>query len=151
MQKLFFLLLSLFLFSCGGKNKVDLSKTYEGELTYITERISDHINSRDTTVFENFVLVLEKGEFRRYISGEEGCKGEFAVLDQQVFFNYAGECACMCDCNPNIDCGGDLILGSFDIIEFTEAQLILTSFFRNDYGNGLGTYIAEKTIVLDRQ
>jgi len=82
MQKLFFLLTSLLILSCNGKNKLDLSNTYEGKITYITERISDHVNSRDTFIVENYVLVLDDGEFRRYTSGNEGCKGDFLLNDK---------------------------------------------------------------------
>jgi len=150
MQKLFLLLTSLLILSCNGKNKLDLSKTYEGKMTYITERIADHINRRDTTVFENFILVLDDGEFRRYTSGNEGCKGEFTLTDK-VFTAETEDCACWCDCNPLVDCIGDFIIGTFEVIEFSEDKLILESFFKNDIGGVFGTYTIKKLIVLEQQ
>ncbi len=150
MQKLFFLFLSLFIFSCGGKNEVDLSETYEGKITYITERVSDLINSRDTFVVENYVLVLDDGEFRRHTSGNEGCKGDF-TLKEKIFTAASEDCACWCDCNPLIDCSGDFILGTFQVIEFTEDKLILESFFENDIGGAFGVYTIEKIVELERR
>lgn len=150
MQKLFFLLTSLLILSCNGNNKLDLSKTYEGKMTYITERISEHINRRDTTVFENFLLVLDEGEFRRYTSGNKGCKGDFTLTDK-VFTAKTEGCACWCDCNPLVDCIGDFIIGTFEVIEFSEDKLILESFFENDIGGVFGTYSVQKLIVLEQQ
>lgn len=133
-----------------GKNRIDLSKTYEGKVTYITEVVSDWNNRRDTSIFENFLLVLEDGEFRRYAAGDTGCKGDFFFTDE-IFTAETEECACMCDCNPLVDCVGDIILGVYDVIEFSEGKLILKSFFKNDLGGAFGTYTVEKLVELDRQ
>jgi len=150
MQKLFFLLTSLLIFSCNGKHKIDLSKTYEGKVTYINEHIADHINQRDTSIYEDFLLVLDGGEFRRYPASMEGCKGTYAIIDN-TFYASTDECACWCNCDPEVDCGGDLVLGTFLVVEFTENKLVLKSFFEQDYGENVGTYSVEKLIELDRQ
>lgn len=150
MQRLLFLLTFLLIFSCKGKEKVDLSITYEGKMTFITERISDLINSRDTLVIENYILVLDGGEFRRFASGNIGCKGDFTLTDK-VFTAKAEGCACWCQCNPLLDCVGDFILGTFEVIEFSEDKLILESFFENDIGEEFGIYRVKKLIELEQQ
>lgn len=150
MQKLFFLLTSLLMLSCNGNNKIDLSKTYEGKMTYITERTSELINRRDTTIFENFLVVLDDGVFRRYASRKEGCDGGYAIKDN-IFTAKTEDCDCWCDCDPTVDCIGDLILGTFDVLEFTEKKLYLKYFFERDYGENIGTYSIEKFVELESQ
>lgn len=150
MQRLIFLLTVLVIFSCKVRDKVDLSKTYEGKMTYITDRASDFVNRRDTTIFENLILVLEGGEYRRYTTGNTGCKGDFSLNDK-TFIAQSEECACWCDCNPLVDCIGDVMIGTYEVIEFSEDKLILKSFFENNLGGVFGTYSIEKIVELDRQ
>ena len=147
MKYLFFLLISLFIFSCGGSDQLDLPVTYEGKMTYITEWGADHINRRDTTVFENFIVVLDDGVFRRYAAGNEGCDGAYTVKNN-IFTAETEDCDCWCNCAPEIDCRGDLILGSFEIIDLTPDRFVLESYFENDFG---GRYIEERFVELERQ
>lgn len=39
------------------------------------------------------------------------CKGEVAIQTDTISFE-SGTCACWCDCNPYVDCGGNILLGS---------------------------------------
>ena len=104
--------------------------------------------------FEDFELELElnNGIFRRKLSqnskfgkSQEACSGTYIIINEQ-FKAWGDGCPCWCDCAPNIDCGGDLILRDYDILEMSDQQLLLSAINIRDYGIGNQRY---NEIIID--
>src|SRR5690606_16974486 len=52
-------------------------------------------------------------QFERPPFGEdENCTGSVEIEEDKISFTSDG-CPCFCQCNPLVDCGGDLILGQY--------------------------------------
>lgn len=51
------------------------------------------------------------------------CDGNVAVQSDTISFD-ATECDCMCGCNPLVDCGGDLLIGT-RLFQFDGDSLIM--------------------------
>lgn len=153
-QKLRFYLgvsILLFVYSCSSPTG-PFDGLYEGQLITKSTRIS----SIDTVVnIDTFAILLEieSNEFKRFFNNNNGnCKGLLNVAQSTLKFS-SDECSCFCNCDPNVDCAGDFIIGEFEN-EFDGETLSLKQSIEQETDLGTSFYfkwIFEKEFILQRQ
>ncbi|MEO0341234.1 MAG: hypothetical protein AAF242_18730 [Bacteroidota bacterium] len=131
LQSLLILTLFSFSFSACSSDDIEVQGAFDGLyqassiISWGTEREYPDVNLKDTLSYFrdtiSFQLEIrgdrfEKRSFRLPLpEALLDCEGEFLDLDKQLEFR-ATECNCWCDCDPNIDCAGDPILGVYNRI-----------------------------------
>ncbi len=127
---LLLLIISYNLLGCDAE-KTDFPGPYDGLyeahtiLSLATEQHFPTFNIRDTLRYfrdtVNFQVTIQNGHFEKRSARLPlpevllDCEGDFLDLNEALEFR-ATACSCWCNCDPNIDCAGDPILGVYDII-----------------------------------
>lgn len=83
---------------------------YKG--TYIKSSQYQFSNTWYDTI--QFEVVITEDEFTRF-----HCFGEIEREEDKIRF-LSDDCSCYCDCDPRIDCVGDLILGTYNLQEVND-------------------------------
>jgi len=110
----------------------------------ITMTYTNDVNNNTSTHDYDIHIKLTDGKFKKInAEGKSGCSGTFSENSSTFNFN-SSECSCWCDCAPNIDCGGDLILGEFEIVNKTATTLELLHSLTREYN---GNQFTEEKIV----
>ncbi|MFK7947260.1 MAG: hypothetical protein AB8G11_06715 [Saprospiraceae bacterium] len=148
MKYIIFLLAMTLLFSCDNLTDRDFRKsdTYVGYIQVISKK--DGVIVDETKV--DIRVKLSNNTFSRLKdNGNKACFGDFDLSRNKAKFS-SSECSCFCDCNPNIDCAGDFILGEYDIVFASDNKLELEVF--SDFSN-VESYFDEslKEIVLEKE
>lgn len=106
----------LLLSSCHSGQRIQpLVGTYTGNLIveYATAPEGDSLRYRVAYHLQPpWSLELKADSFARPHNSEDACTGSWEVSGDQITLT-SSECGCWCQCLPNVDCGGDPILGTF--------------------------------------
>ncbi|RMG66995.1 MAG: hypothetical protein D6722_13980 [Bacteroidetes bacterium] len=95
-------------------------------------------------------LKLKAGSFSRPYDGADACTGSWEVSGDEITLT-SGACGCWCQCLPNVDCGGDPILGTFTYThepETGELTLFREETWTREFADTLYRYGRRVTIRL---
>lgn len=138
-QVYFIIFLVLSLLSCKKKEESIINSIYRGKAVQEIKMYSFNLNtgvkdSSVTTNTEDIRMYATKDSFCLLRSdGTKACAGKLSTRDTYITFESQA-CDCWCDCAPNIDCGGDPILGKHELINFNNQELVFQTIHTN-YGN----------------
>jgi len=145
-----FSLLCLLFNSCSKKQELT---TYTGTITEIRETTNSDTPEQEPNIQEFSTEVsfkLENGKLKRQnLEGTVFCEGDYVLTNNKFEFS-TDDCGCWCDCNPNIDCGGDILIGEYEL-EMLEGNLVLFSENTWDFGGNQFTTKTTKTGTLTPQ
>ena len=135
-------LLALFmLLSCSRKEALT---EYTGTITEIRETTNSNTPEQEPVIQEfstEVAFLLENGKLkRRNAEGTVFCEGDYTLTNNKFEFS-TDDCGCWCECNPNVDCGGDILMGEYEV-EIVEGNLVLFSENTWDFG---GSQFVTKT------
>lgn len=120
------LLATLIISSCTRKEELI---DYTGTITEIRETTNQNNPEFEPVIHEFSIEVafsLENGKLKRKnAEGTVVCEGDYKLTNNKFEFS-TDDCGCWCDCNPNIDCGGDILIGEYEV-EMVEGNLVLFS------------------------
>lgn len=142
-----FIVISMFFFiSCSEQSESALSGSYEGEVTYHNTYTIDGDLIRDSEYTLEFEIELRDESF---VSGD--CKGDLR-FNKLSLTASSDDCGCWCDCDPEVDCQGHPILGSYEVS--TQGDMLMLNgkvdqFFASNDQDHL--WISERDIVLKRK
>ena len=142
-------LLMLFLFSTSlcywhCQKTETPSGPFDGNYAGVVTIVKRHwINSllafSDTSVF-SVTLKIEEGKFWKDLgNGLTDCPGRFSTDSTFGTMRFwSSDCACMCDCKPNVDCEGDPVLGTFQFLTLADTLQFISSGGGSDSVQGVG-------------
>jgi hypothetical protein len=122
-----FLTFALFFSACKKANLSPIEGTYSGKMTKNKFRGMDTVEVKIQFVNKQFSYL------------PNGCKGSFETKNDKIIFS-SQDCSCWCDCRPNVDCGGDIIISEYDFTIENE-HLIFTRNYSNTYQDSGTTII----------
>lgn len=127
------LLATLIISSCSRKKELT---SYTGTITETRETTNSNTPEQEPVIQEFSTEVafdLENGKLKRKnAEGTVICEGDYKLTNNKFEFS-TDDCGCWCDCNPNIDCGGDILIGEYEV-EIDEGNLVLFSENTWDFG-----------------
>src|SRR5690606_19913990 len=107
------------LLSCDKNELISNSESsefdgnYEGLITISRQYSFNGSLSNEMTDTFDLSVSIWNYQFERPPFGEdENCTGSVEIEEDKISFTSDG-CPCFCQCNPLVDCGGDLILGQY--------------------------------------
>lgn len=144
----FFVFLILFVGSCTLIQTND-DAIYSGDIKVIL------MEDDDTAAISSHYLriKIDGNDFIRLdADGNEGCFGKVKWRNNSIEFK-SEDCSCFCDCAENIDCGGDPILGKFDLTLEEEDKLEFNykNSYEIDYLNDDVIYSSQYFVRLERE
>lgn len=149
-KNIFLAALLCIFYSCGKKEIIDVKvDIYAGKIIQKSVSYYVHVTGeRDTFTrvdsLDVRVMMMQDSFCILGINDQKGCKGAIKKTTPSITFS-SEDCSCWCDCNPLIDCGGNLLLGRYELLITNESQLD----FEGTYSNYGGVY--KKTVTLKKE
>ena len=142
-------LISFVFFACNENSRNFRSADfYSGTIQVLSKKDG---TLKDETTIDIRVKLDNNSFYRVDENGKRTCFGNLNHKNDTFEFS-SDECACHCDCNPNIDCAGDLILGTYDVVFESDDRLELNIY--QDLSNLTYPYPYdewEKIIILEKE
>lgn len=98
---------------------------YVGTITYTTDHIDENMNtvlSLESKTNTSFYMDEE-----RYfgLTSETGiCTDMISIIADSIQFKINNSCACWCDCDPRIDCGGYQLFGQWKYSKLADSLIL---------------------------
>ncbi len=165
MKNLYLLsLCALFFLGCNKEDPHPLNGDYEvfiykydrieldGETTFEQERRDTFELSID---FPSFTIPYQAGDPVYFLSLDGNippCRGELTFENAELSFN--GDCSCFCFCLPEIDCEGNIMMGTYQLVNVPNSNNLNLSYedTQTDEINGVNRLIvAEAEALLVRK
>lgn len=147
---LVFSLLCILFSSCSKKQEL---ATYIGTITEIRETTNSNTPEQEPNIQEFSTEVsfrLENGKLKRQnLEGTVICEGDYTLTNTKFEFS-TDDCGCWCACLPNVDCGGDILIGEYEA-EMVEGNLVIFSENTWNFGGNDFTTKTTKTGTLTPQ
>ncbi len=106
-----FLSIFLSILSCtNDTNNIEKNDPLNG--TYIGTVITYRQNSINNYGFDWRDTVEISFSINVPAFDHQDCTGQVALLENNNISFESDDCSCMCDCLPNVDCEGDILLGT---------------------------------------
>ncbi len=144
------LFLSILIISSCSQKETLIKDTYTGTITQIRETTNSNIPEQEPVIQEfsaEVAFILENGKLKcQNTEGTVFCEGDYTLTSSEFKFSTE-DCGCWCECLPNIDCGGDILIGEYEV-EMVEGNLVLFSENTWDFGGSQFTTKTTKTGTL---
>lgn len=126
MKTIIFILLSVCLLGLYSCNKTENAPPHFTDGNYNGTMIIDNsVNNTFSSQIDTaqFSINLKNLTFSKSTDNwiSENCEGMIEIDASTIRF-VGDNCGCWCDCLPHVDCGGDIILGTY-LYEMGENQL----------------------------
>ncbi len=140
-------ILILFILITSSCSKEETVVSYAGSITELRKTINQNTPEQEPTIQEYTIevaFILEDNKLKRQtIEGNIYCEGDYTLTNSKFEFS-TDDCGCWCDCLPNIDCGGDILMGEYEA-EMVDGNLVLFSEGSFDSNSSIFTTKITKT------
>jgi len=137
-----FLLATLIISSCSRKETIT---NYIGTISIIRETTNQNSPEQEPVIFEfstEVAFTLQNGKLKRKnAEGNIFCDGDYTLTNNKFEFS-TDDCGCWCECNPNVDCAGDILIGEYQA-EIEEGNLLI--FLESTSGSETSQFMSKLT------